>query len=422
MSSVLQRPKWNHQRRNLRSLAFSEAEYQRRLNAVQEELGTREYDALISTFLPNVAYLSGFETIAALQAVVLVVPREGEPALLTDEFEIYNAYIHCWIDDLFAFPWSETSTGALCELLRLLGLDGKRLAWEQAQWNHTLGQYQAVSEIFEAEWSYEWGIIESIRSVKANEEIEKLRRAAQISVAGMRAAMGALEEGARTDGDVAAAAYCEMLRLGSERFAIQPIVTSGKYSGVPHSSFAGRPIGSGDAVLIEVGGCVNRYSAPLMRTPVIETPPDGLWLQMLRACQEAVDRTIGGMRPGAEIGALAEYATEPLDGLQGDVFRDGNRGYSVGLGFEPSWEDIPSVQIATREWSLRPSRTAESLRAGEVYHVRAATRAVGRFAAAVSETVTVTTDGAEVLTSDDRELRVISKERDMETVDQGVSQ
>ncbi len=72
------------------------------------------------------------------------------------------------------------------------------------------------------------------------------------------------------------------------------------------------------------------------------------------------------------------------------MFTDGNRGYSVGLSFEPDWADVMGLQICTRKWRSERSLAAyPTLQRGHVFHVRA---------------VAVTADGCEVLTDYPRDL------------------
>jgi len=88
-----------------------------------------------------------------------------------------------------------------------------------------------------------------------------------------------------------------------------------------------------------------------------------------------------------------------LEALPDHIFRDGNRGYSVGVGFETGWGDVADLQIATNAWAQSHDNDTFVLQPGHVFHVRAFTRDLGRAAAAVSETVAVTESGCDVLTA-----------------------
>ena len=159
---------------------------------------------------------------------------------------------------------------------------------------------------------------------------------------------------------------------------------------------------------MEFGACVNRYTAPMIRTGFLGQPNNPLWVEMWEACKDAVENTIRLIRPGAEVTPLAEEASQRLFSLPEGVYVDGNRGYSMGLSFPAEWGDCPGLQIAT-EQSLptpRPPSYA-TLKPGHTFHVRAMARHVGFAGVGVSETVTVTEDGTEVLTSNTRELAII---------------
>jgi Xaa-Pro dipeptidase len=296
------------------------------------------------------------------------------------------------------FPWSVDPIDATIELLDTRGWTGRRLGWEGDELWSSRERYMKVKDGVDADWSYEQGAVTSVMARKSAEELEVLRRAGGLSAIGWKAAMDSIREGV-TDNQVAAAIYEAVIAAGSERMAIQPIVTIGRYSGIPHSTFHRRVIGMGDAVLMEFGPCVNRYTTPSIRTAVVGYVPDDLWRRMYDACMEAVNLTIEGMKPGALGRELAEAASKPLFALPEEVFVDGNRGYGVGLGFEPTWGDGTGLQIATDEFSRCRTRNREFiLEPGQVFHVRAMTRVIGRFGAGTSETVAVTHTGHEVLT------------------------
>ena len=89
----------------------------------------------------------------------------------------------------------------------------------------------------------------------------------------MQAALDAVREGV-TDNTLAAVAAERLFRAGSEYCCYQPIVTVGRRSGVPHSTFHRVAMRRGDPVFLEIGACVNRYSSPLMRTAVVGPPTE----------------------------------------------------------------------------------------------------------------------------------------------------
>lgn len=389
---------------DMRNLAFSEGEYRRRLRATQQAIASQDLDALVSTFMPNICYLSGYETLASFAPAFLVVPSEADPTLLVDEFEAFNALVSCSVEDVATFPWAGDPVAALIDLVRQRGWAQKRLGWEHHQHGGAYQAFVRAQAALAADWTYAHDIVERVRAVKSPAEIDALREAARLTAVGFEAAADALADGVM-DTEIASAAYGAIVGGGSERMSIQPIVTIGRNSGVPHTTFRRRRLAMGDAVLMEWGACVKRYTAPMIRTGFVADAADGLWKTMYAACVEAVEHTIEQMRPGASTLDIAERASAPLFELPNQVFADGNRGYSVGLSFEPDWSDVPGLQMATGQWrSTRSVETYPQLQPGHVFHVRAVARDVARAGVGVSETVLVTDDGCAVLTTRDREL------------------
>ena len=392
-------------RADLLRFTFPLEEYRTRYRKVQHMITEAGLDYLFSTYLPPICWLTGYETLAAGAPVALVIPAEGEPTLMIDDFEAFNTLTSSWVEDVVTFPWAGNTTSGLIDLAKDRGLGGQRLGWDYNR--AAVDVFEALKEAVDAEWVPMLNVLEEARSQKSPAEIEQFRRAGRLSVLGMRAARESIRPGI-TDNDIANAAYDAIIGGGSERMGLQPIVTVGKRSGIPHTTFRRIPIERGKSILMEFGACVNRYTSPMIRTGFLGQPNNPLWIEMWEACKDAVENTIRLIRPGAEVTLLAAEASQRLFSLPEGVFVDGNRGYSMGLSFPAGWGDCPGLQIATDAW-LPVDRNPHyaTLQPGFTFHVRAMARHVGFAGVGVSETVTVTEDGAEVLTSNTRELAIV---------------
>ena len=389
---------------DIRSLTFDEAEFRRRHDALRAAVQSEGLDALVCTFAPSVCYVSGYETLASFAPAFLIVGIEREPSLLVDDFESFNALVSSWVEDVVTYPWAGDPGGALIDVLRHRGWSEARLGWEHHQHGGAYESFRRAAESVGESWSYVHGLVDGVRARKSAAEIAAVRSAGLITPHGFAAAAAELRPDA-PDTAVASVIYRELVGRGSERMSIQPIVTAGRNSGIPHTTFGRSRLTSGHPVILEFGACLKRYSAPMIRTGVIGELADPVWGAMYAACLEAVERTIAGMRPGVSTLDLAQHASEPLTELPPRVFTDSNRGYSVGLSFEPDWADVMGLQICTRKWRSERSLAAyPTLQPGHVFHVRAVARDVGRAGVGVSETVAVTADGCEVLTDYPRDL------------------
>ncbi|MDE2823286.1 MAG: Xaa-Pro peptidase family protein, partial [Chloroflexota bacterium] len=239
------------------------------------------------------------------------------------------------------------------------------------------------------------GIVEAVKTVKSPREIAHIRAAAKTTEAGMAAAIDAAREGA-TDNDVAAAASEALVAAGSEYMCLSPVVTSGRRSGILHSTHKRNRLKYGDVVLLEMGGCIHRYSAPTMRTVFIGEPPAEA-RRMAEACLTALANILSTIRAGVTADEVAQVGWESiLTAGDGFVFH-GNFGYAIGAGFPPTWADDTGAIMSGIDTVLRP---------GMVFHHPVALRRMGRYGTAFSETTVVTKDGCEVLTNSPREIVV----------------
>lgn len=379
-----------------RDLSFGTPEYEDRLRKVQRLMGEKDLDALLCHTFTNICYLTGFETIASYVYFVLVVPRHGAPMLLGRDFELHNGLVSARIGELVPFEIRRDAVQATRDLLAARGFADKRLGIEQDSFSlrgDTLVRLKAA--LPEAEWVDAGGTVEQVKVIKSPAEIACIRRAAQLSTAGMRAALGTAGEG-RTDNDVALAAYDVIIGGGGEYMCLDPIVTVGARSGIPHTTHRNVRIKRGDVVFVEIGACVRRYSAPTMRALVMGPPSDALG-HAADAARECVTAVIGHMKPGSLASEVAARGKEKLAGLPSHIVWHGYYAYSIGLGFPPKWDDCPVSVEETDTTVLQP---------GMVFHASCSLRDVGKFGVTFGDTVLITPDGCEVLTGVPRELVV----------------
>lgn len=380
----------------IKRLAFPVEEYHTRVHRVQEEMRQHGLDALLIHTLANICYLTGLESIAPHKYWLSLVPASGDPALLAQDFESGNILLGSWIENYVTYPVGGDPVEATRKLLLEYGLADKRLGIETTFLSSlSVGDWERLKEVLlKATWVDASELVPRTRAVKSTREIECIRQAAGISSTAMRAAIEAVAEGT-SDNDIAAAAYDVMIRGGSEYPSYAPIVTTGARSGIPHSTFQRVPIRKGDPVFMELGACIRRYHAPIMRTAVVGEPGEEI-RRMAQACIESVNTMAATIKPGMVAGEVALAAKKALAGLPEDLVWHGYYGYSVGLGFPPEWGDCDSLNIM--------EGSTDILRPGMVFHASTSLRALGEYGTTCSETILVTEDGCEALTQVSRGL------------------
>jgi Xaa-Pro dipeptidase len=376
-------------------LAFTEAEYARRLGELRTRMQAMSLDVFLVVVAENITYLSGYETIGYSNFGILVVRRDAPPLLYIREMERTVAEVTTWLDDFEIYADDQDPLEQAVTLLRKRGwLDG-RVGVELGdsfvspalmyRLRRLLGQTVDAT-----------GLVEAGRRIKSDEEVAMIRRAARITERGIDAALAAIRPGV-TENAVSSAAYATMMAAGSDFFAGDPIVTSGWRSGIAHLTFGNRRLERGDTILLEMSGCQRRYFGPLMRGAVV-APASVEARRMADVVIEALEAAIGAIRPGVTSGEVDAACRAPIERAGFEPNFRKRTGYSVGVGFAPSWGEGHIVSLRRDD----PTR----LEAGMVFHMPPALRVSRRYGLGFSETVLVTPTGCEVLTNHPRRLFV----------------
>jgi len=377
-------------------LAFPQDEYDQRLAAVRKGMAARNAEALLLFAPTNIFYLTGYNTVGYTNYQCLAVPVDAPPVLTVRLLERPVAEATTWLKMIATYEDHEDPATAVRRALHDAGLTKRRLAAERTSPFLGVQEYAHLEEVLGTTLADGSNIVEAARVIKSPREIECLRSAARCTQAGMRGALEAIAEG-KTENDVAAECYRAMVAAGSEFFSSQPILTSGSKSGIAHTTFHRRTLRRGEALLIEIGGVWNRYTAALMRTATVGEASATV-RRMYDACREALEATLAAIRPGVRSQDVQAACQEVIDRRGYEPNFRKRVGYSIGVGFAPGWGEGHIMDLKHHD--------SRALRPGMVFHVVPAMRQNGEYGVGVSETVAVTGQGAEVLTSFSRELFV----------------
>ena len=370
-------------------LAFSLTEYTERIGRVREAMSRHSLDGLLVHSLPEICYLTGFQTALTRAYACLVISAQGECALVIERDEQYNAHESSWVNRVFTYPRWMDPVETTFEAISGLGLSGCRIGLDLRTRYLAPRDYLKIADgLKRGSLSNSDEIVSHCMRIKSRLEVNYIRRAASITELGMRAAIGAAVIGT-TDNAIASAAYKALIGSGSEYMSSDPIVCAGNNSSIPHGHFRNRNITNGDVVLLEMSGCVRRYSAPMMRTVSIGQP-DRIVAGMAERCRGALEAIIERMRPGVLFSDIAATGKAVLADFGTSMIFHGTYGYSIGLGFPgTSWADS---LVEVREGGL------DRLAPGMVLHIPMSLRDRGKVGVACSDTVLITASGCESLT------------------------
>jgi len=370
-------------------------EHASRITALRSAMAERGLAAVALTSPENVYYLLGLDHFGYFAFTMLVVPAaEQEPVLVTREMERTTVRAQAPGVRHVTFADGEDPAHAAARALAPVVPGGAAVGVElRGSFLPPAvldGLRAALPELTFTDCT---GLLSAARAVKSAAEVEWTRRAAAVSDAAMRAGIAAARPGA-AEREVAAAVHHAMYCAGGEPPGFAPLIRPVAMLGQEHVTWGDRVLEPGHGLFLELSGCVRRYHAPLARTVYPGfVPPDAVEAADAALCGLTAARAALG--PGARTGEVFAAWQRAVGGMP----RRHHCGYLVGIGYPPSW--VGGAEVL----GIRPGGDAEVV-AGMVFHLMSwVERPVGHV---VSDTVLVTEDGCELLTTVSREPAVVA--------------
>lgn len=358
-----------------------------------ELLREREVDLLLVGAPVDVRYLTGFTGSSGL--ALLAADERAKHRFFTDfRYETQSAeqVPAPFVREVVAIDLLEGALAAVKSRSREAGPRGK-LGFDDA--STTVKQHGRLRELLPAGWELVpcGGLVASLREVKDERELARIRAAAELADAALSEV---LEQGlvGRSERDVEIELELRMRRLGAEAPSFPSIVAAGAHSALPHAEPRAAPIPRDTLLTIDWGAQLDGYCSDCTRTYATGTLGEdarAVYELVLRAQEES----LAAVRPGPsgrEIDAVARSIIEEAG--HGEHF-----GHGLGHGVGMEVHEGP-----------RLSRTAgeQPLRVGNVVTVEPGIYLPGRFGVRIEDLVFIGEDGGEALSGLPKELTEIS--------------
>ena len=224
------------------------------------------------------------------------------------------------------------------------------------------------------------GLVEQLRAVKDDGELEKFRRACAITDRMFERLVSEVSFVGRRERDVA----WDITRLYHEEGADEPsfeaIVGSGPTGARPHARAGDRVIGSGELVVIDTGANVDGYMSDYTRT-LATGELDGEMreaYEVVLAAQQAGLDAIRAGESGVDVDAAARGVIEASDFA-------GTFGHGLGHGVGLDVHEAPRLS----------PESSDTVAAGNVVTAEPGVYLEGRFGIRIEDDVIVTEDGIE---------------------------
>ena len=333
-------------------------------------------EPLLVTNLVNVLYLTGFDS---SNAALLV---EADRARLFTDFRYIEAARA--IEGVEVVQTKRSLIGWLSENLSgRFGFEANVLPWSFAEQLREGGIELVPRQ----------GLVEQLRAVKDQGELETFRRACEITDRMFERLVREVPFVGRRERDVA----WDIARLYHEEGADEPsfeaIVGSGPRGALPHARAGDRVIGSGELVVIDTGANVGGYMSDYTRT-LATGELDG-------EMREAYDVVLAAQQAGLDAiraGVSGVDADAAARGLIEDSRFAGTFGHGLGHGLGLDVHESPRLS----------TESSDTLEPGNVVTVEPGVYLEGRFGIRIEDDVIVTEDGIENPVGFTKELVTVS--------------
>lgn len=222
------------------------------------------------------------------------------------------------------------------------------------------------------------------RMIKDASEIERIRRAAQTTDKGMKAAIEHISSGV-SELEVAAEAVYAMMKEGSERPHVY--VNSGPVARIHAEPRAGVRVSAGDVVTVTIGGDSGDYYSNETRTyvPSASSEEKRHAFECLRSIYESI---IPKLRPGTVLLAVEQEIGTSLaaNGYSANYVK----GFAHGVGLLVEEDPVTTIRIPHRRTVLKENMVIAAM------HAPLAIPGVGSLK--IEDTFLVTSEGPEQLT------------------------
>jgi Xaa-Pro aminopeptidase len=233
--------------------------------------------------------------------------------------------------------------------------------------------------------------IAGFRQVKEAYELERMRKAQQITDAAFAEVLTRIDVG-MTEKEVAAELIYCLLKNGGEGLSFDPIVVSGPNTSLPHGVPSDRRLKEGDLVTMDFGVIYQGYCSDMTRTVALGYATEEMrkvYDTVLKAQLAGIEATRAGVK-GKDIDAAARQVI--VDAGYGDYFGHGY-GHSIGMECHEQPSCSPAGETVMEENMVSSAEPGIYL--------------PGKFGVRIEDVVIIKADGCEDITRSPKNLIII---------------
>ncbi len=327
---------------------FSTGEYEERIQKTKQKMADKGIDLLLVSQPANMNYLPGYDGWSFyVHQCVLVHLDQKEPMWLGRGMDANGARLTTFLSEENIREYADDYVQSTIKhpmqfvagVIREKGWEKSVIGVEMDQFYFTHRAYVSLeSSLPGARFSDANALVNWVRVVKSDAEVEFIKRAGKISEKVMDAAREAIKVGVRECDAAAAVAHAQY--AGTDEYAgdypaIVPLMMAGEATKTPHLTWTEKIYREGEAVLLELSGAYRRYHAPIARTLFLGKNPPKLLNDTASVVLEGLNKALETIKPGVIVEDVEAAWRQGI--AHSTVVKESRIGYSFGLNYPPDW-------------------------------------------------------------------------------------
>lgn len=351
-----------------------------KLQKLRKILQEQNIDGILITNEYNRRYMTGFTGTAGVAIV-----SQNDAVFITD-FR-YTEQATAQIKDYRIVQHEVTLLEEIATQVKAMGI--KLLGFEKDSVSY--GTYELYKNVIQADLVPVSGLIEKIRLIKTEQEINIIKVACEIADHAFTHILDYIKPG-KTELDVSNELEFFMRQQGATQSSFDTIVASGLRSALPHGVATNKVIEKGDFVTLDFGALYNGYISDITRTVAVGEPSEKLveMYNTVLASQLLALEKVGPGLTGIQADAIArDYLTEKG---YGEAF-----GHSLGHGIGLEVHEGPGLS----------KRSNTVLEPGMAVTIEPGVYVPGVGGVRIEDDILITESGNELLTHSTKELIIL---------------
>ena len=387
-------------------MSFTQDEYKERLRKTKQSMQQKGIELLISQDTNNMNYLTGYDAWSFYysQCVLVHVDLE-EPICFVRAQDAGGAYIKTYLKkeniivykEKYIHTWPTHPYDALIDFIKERKWEKSNIGVEMDSHYFTAFCYEKLKQgLPNANIKDSKRLVNWVRLIKSDAEINLMKVAAKISENAMKVAMDSINPGVRQCDAVAEiqrALFRGTPEIGGEYASIAVLLPTGKGTSASHLTATDEKFVKGEATVVELSGVTKRYHCPMART-VHLGKPEQKKIDAMKATNEALNEGISVAKPGNTADDVAQKFWGVLDKY--NIKKESRTGYSIGIGYPPDWGEHTLNIYKGDKTILKPN---------VCFHMIAVMQ-FGDWGVEASESVRITDKGSELFCNFPKDLHI----------------